>query len=93
MDADFLSDLPGKLRYVRDFSRHRVPTRPTTAMSRLYVVETTPTPTGAIADHRLALRPSEVEAFARAVAAGLGVGVQTEAGVGSHGAMGRRRGA
>jgi molybdopterin-containing oxidoreductase family iron-sulfur binding subunit len=83
IDADFVSDLPGKLRYVRDFSRHRRPDAADSSMSRLYCVETTPTPTGAIADHRLALRPSEVEAFARAVAAGLGVGVQTEAGVGS----------
>ena len=39
-------------------------------MNRLYVVEGTPTPTGASADHRLALRSSEIEGFARAVAAG-----------------------
>src|SRR5215813_12397054 len=31
------------------------------------------TNTGAVADHRLPLRPSEIESFARAVAAGLGV--------------------
>ncbi len=79
IDADFVSDLPGKLRYVRDFSAGRRDGAGG-AMSRLYCVETTPTPTGAIADHRLGLRPSEVEAFARAVAAGLGVGVQAESG-------------
>ncbi len=44
-------------------------------MNRLYVVETTATITGAMADHRLPLRSGEVEAFARAVADGLGVKV------------------
>ena len=37
-------------------------------MNRLYAVESTPTLTGAKADHRLALRASEIEAFARALA-------------------------
>ena len=35
-------------------------------MNRLYVVESTPTPTGAMADHRLPLRAREIEGFARA---------------------------
>ena len=34
-------------------------------MSRLYAVEATPTNTGAMADHRLRLRASEIESFAR----------------------------
>ena len=42
-------------------------------MNRLYVVESTPTNTGIKADHRFGVKASEVEAFARAVAAGLGV--------------------
>ena len=42
-------------------------------MNRLYVVETALTPTGAKADHRLALRAGDIEAFARALAAELGV--------------------
>src|SRR5207248_2216569 len=42
-------------------------------MNRLYVVETGVTNTGAKADHRLALRAGEIEGFARAVAAKLGV--------------------
>ena len=37
-------------------------------MNRLYMVESTPTLTGAKADHRLALRPSEIESFAREIA-------------------------
>jgi molybdopterin-containing oxidoreductase family iron-sulfur binding subunit len=82
LDADFLSCGPGHLRYVRDFmSRRRVwgkDGEPT--MNRLYSVESLPSNTGAVADNRLALRPSEVEGFARAVAAELGVeGVKTSA--------------
>lgn len=46
-----------------------------TLMNRLYVVESSPTITGAKADHRLPLRPSQIEDFARAVAAGLGLDV------------------
>ena len=42
-------------------------------MSRLYAVESATSNTGAKADHRVALRPGEVEAFARALAAALGV--------------------
>jgi molybdopterin-containing oxidoreductase family iron-sulfur binding subunit len=42
-------------------------------LNRLYVVECMPTSTGSVADHRLPLLASQVEAFGRAVAAGLGV--------------------
>ncbi len=42
-------------------------------MNRLYVVEATPSPTGSIADHRLPLQAAGVGAFARALAAALGV--------------------
>src|SRR5260370_7594953 len=43
-------------------------------MNGLYVVEPTPSVTGATADHRLPLRVSEVGLFARALAAKLGLG-------------------
>ncbi len=45
-------------------------------MNRLYVVECTPSITGAIADHRLPLRASEIDGFARAVARGLGLEIE-----------------
>ena len=48
--------------------------RATKDMNRLYAIESTPTLTGAKADHRLPLRASEIEAFARALAGALGVG-------------------
>jgi molybdopterin-containing oxidoreductase family iron-sulfur binding subunit len=77
-DADFLTCGPGNLHYVRDFiSRRQVRTSEADAkkaeMNRLYVVETAVTSTGAKADHRLALRASEIESLARAVAAKLGI--------------------
>jgi molybdopterin-containing oxidoreductase family iron-sulfur binding subunit len=73
LDADFLASGPGSVRYARDFAAQRKLQSPDAAMGRLYAVESTPTPTGATADHRLALRPSQVEAFARALALALGV--------------------
>jgi MoCo/4Fe-4S cofactor protein with predicted Tat translocation signal len=75
LDADFLSCGPGTVRYTHDFaSRRRPGSDPAKAsMNRLYVVESMLTNTGASADHRLPLRNGEVEPFARALAAELGV--------------------
>ena len=72
LDADFLSCGPASLRYARDFISRRRMVEGKTEMNRLYVVESQLTPTGAKADNRLAVRPSEVEAFARAVATMVG---------------------
>jgi molybdopterin-containing oxidoreductase family iron-sulfur binding subunit len=73
LDADFLdAGFPGFTRYARDFAKRRDPDSGT--MNRLYVVESVMSPTGARADHRLPLRYSEVEGFARALAAKLGAG-------------------
>ena len=73
LDADFLVGLPGSVRYARDFIDHRRVAMGRGAMSRLYVVESTPTITGATADHRLPLRPSLIEPLARIIAGRLGV--------------------
>jgi len=73
LDADFLTAGPGAVRYAHDFADKRRVTGPDSAMNRLYVVESTPTVTGGMADHRLPLRACDVEAFARALAEGLGV--------------------
>jgi len=70
LDSDFLASGPGFLRHARQFARRR--RRPASnpgAMSRLYAVECAPSATGAMADHRLPLRASEIEAFARTLAA------------------------
>jgi MoCo/4Fe-4S cofactor protein with predicted Tat translocation signal len=73
LDANFLVEGPGHLRYARDLMSRRKLTDGKTEMNRLYVAESTVTPTGAKADHRLALKASEIENFARAVAAEVGV--------------------
>jgi Fe-S-cluster-containing dehydrogenase component len=72
LDADFLCSGPGHIRYAREFARGR---RPEGMMKRLYAVEATPTNTGAVADHRLRLRASEIESFARTLAQQLGIDV------------------
>ena len=73
LDADFLCAGPASVRYAHDFAQRRRSLLAATDMNRLYVVEPTPSNTGSMADHRLRLRASEVEAFARAVAAQLSV--------------------
>ncbi len=73
LGADFTGTGAGKLRYQRDFSRRRRALVAEDSMNRLYLVESTPSVTSTVADHRLALRPSDLEAFARTVAAELGV--------------------
>ncbi len=72
LDSDFLSSGPGSLRYTREFSAHRRVRAGQTQMSRLYVVEPMPTPTGTKADHRLALKAADVEQFAWSLASALG---------------------
>ncbi|HJZ63469.1 MAG TPA: TAT-variant-translocated molybdopterin oxidoreductase [Candidatus Acidoferrum sp.] len=74
LDADFMTSGAGHIRYMKDFYKRRNLTGPSDEMNRLYVVEPTPSVTGSSADHRLPLRASEVESFARAVAAKLGLG-------------------
>jgi MoCo/4Fe-4S cofactor protein with predicted Tat translocation signal len=75
LDSDFLGCGPAAVRYARDFAKRRrqaVDAEGTDAgaMQRMYAIESTPTLTGAKADHRLALRASEIEAAARALSGG-----------------------
>jgi MoCo/4Fe-4S cofactor protein with predicted Tat translocation signal len=80
LDADFLAAMPGTLRYARDFAARRRVSKDSGVvdvpelssgkkeMSRLYMIETTPTTTGASADHRWSVKPGELESYARAFA-------------------------
>jgi molybdopterin-containing oxidoreductase family iron-sulfur binding subunit len=74
LDADFLyAGYPGNTRYIRDFASRRNPDAEM-KMSRLYVIESTPSSTGVKADHRLPVRAVEIEKFAFALANELGAG-------------------
>jgi MoCo/4Fe-4S cofactor protein with predicted Tat translocation signal len=82
LDADFLSaGYPGTTRYARDFAKRR---DPDSEMSRLYVIESTPSATGAKADHRLPATAWEIEQFGRSlesmVRSGAGLTVAGEQG-------------
>ena len=64
LDADFLyAGFPGFTRYIRDFAKRRNPDAG--EMNRLYVVESTPSSTGAKADHRLPVRAAEMSSRLR----------------------------
>src|SRR5262249_5292758 len=68
LDADLFGRGPARLRHARDVSRaRRLEDRSATPL-RLYAVESTPTTTGAVADHRLPLGPRDVLLFAGRVA-------------------------
>jgi len=72
LGSDFLGEGPGHLRYAREFSqRRKVREGVTQSMNRLYVVESMPSQTGGLADHRFIAKPSEVETHARALLAAL----------------------
>ena len=75
LGADFLGSGPGKIRYSKDFSRRRRALRAEDGMNRFYQVESTPSISGVLSDHRISLKPSQVEGLAREIAAELGVDV------------------
>ena len=68
LDADFLSAQPGYVRYAREFIARRRVTENNREMNRLYVIETTPSNTGAMADHTWTVKPSEMEGLVRTIA-------------------------
>jgi MoCo/4Fe-4S cofactor protein with predicted Tat translocation signal len=74
LDADFLASGPGHISYAKQFARRRKLEGTNDSLNRLYVVEPTPSVTGSNADHRLPLRASDMELFARALAGKLGIG-------------------
>ena len=77
LDSDFLLSGPANVRYIRDFASRRKVQDGHTEMSRLYVIESTASSTGAKGDHTLPLKPSEIQSFTIALASALGVAVQS----------------
>jgi molybdopterin-containing oxidoreductase family iron-sulfur binding subunit len=71
LDSDFLQTETGNVRWMRLFSqgrRLRGAKEQKEPMNRLYVVEPSPTTTGANADHRLRLPAAAIEGYAYALA-------------------------
>ncbi len=64
---------PGFHKLARDYAQKRK-LDGTDQMNRLYVVESVITTTGFKAEHRLAVKPSQVAAFAQALAGAIGAG-------------------
>ncbi|MFO0878863.1 MAG: TAT-variant-translocated molybdopterin oxidoreductase [Gemmataceae bacterium] len=73
LQSDFLNEGPGCLDYTRQFSNRRREGGTERSMNRLYAFETDLTVTGSRADHRFAIRPSQVEAVAWHLAFKVGV--------------------
>jgi molybdopterin-containing oxidoreductase family iron-sulfur binding subunit len=77
INSDFLAAFPGSLRYARDYAAKRRISAGRTEMNRLYVIESTPSTTGANADHRWSLRPSEIPGTIQSLASLVGVNTGT----------------
>lgn len=75
LDADIFSGF--NAGYIKDYSKRRTYSEDNKAINRLYAIETTTTLTGAKADHRLAVKPSQMTEIAKAIAAAIGVGGAT----------------
>ncbi|HTL18295.1 MAG TPA: 4Fe-4S dicluster domain-containing protein, partial [Patescibacteria group bacterium] len=79
LDADFLYLHPDRLKYTRHFINGRPISSGKSEMNRLYVVESSPTVTGSVADHRFILASGKVESFAVELAKQLGVALDIQA--------------
>jgi Fe-S-cluster-containing dehydrogenase component len=71
LDSDFLQTETGNVRWMRLFASGRRMRSAKDQMNRLYVVEPSPTTTGANADHRLRLPAAAIEGYAYALGAEL----------------------
>ena len=75
LDKDIFSGF--NVRYKKDYAKRKNYSEENKDIVRLYAVETTMTLTGAKADHRISVKPSQMVEIAKAVAAACGVGGAT----------------
>jgi MoCo/4Fe-4S cofactor protein with predicted Tat translocation signal len=78
LDSDFLDRGATCVRYAHDFANRRDAERNHGTMNRLYVFESSPSNTGALADHRFPVPCSEICNVARALAAAFGLSVTAD---------------
>lgn len=81
LDSDFANQGAASARYARDFAAGRRVRDGKKSMNRLYVAESTPTATGSLADHRLALGTGAIEALALKIASALNIDTDSTASV------------
>src|SRR5436190_5915456 len=85
LGSDFLAAMPGSLRYARDFAAKRRSVAQADSlgadaadqMNRLYVTESTPTITGANADHKFSMKPADAASWADMLRTMIGAGSST----------------
>ena len=74
LDGDFLGSMPESVRMSGEFmSGRKINGKDVAEYNRLYSIESSPTITGAAADHRKAVKTSVVEAYARKIAVAMGI--------------------
>ncbi|BBO23817.1 MAG: 4Fe-4S dicluster domain-containing protein [Fimbriimonadaceae bacterium] len=83
LDSDFLYISPGRTPYTKQFAARRKIRKAKQDLNRLYAVESTPTVSGAFADHRLSVKAGEIGRIAAALAEALGVPGPASGGVGA----------
>ncbi|MBV9501056.1 MAG: TAT-variant-translocated molybdopterin oxidoreductase [Acidobacteriaceae bacterium] len=72
LESDFLNTGPAALAYARQFAARRSPDAPQGPV-RLYAIEATPSVSGSLADHHLAVKSSAIPAIAYQLAKACGV--------------------
>lgn len=75
LDADFMGTMAGSVRYARDFAARRKVHDQNPNLNRLYTIESSPTPSGVLADHKIPLRPGLMESVVRMAANEIGLDV------------------
>jgi MoCo/4Fe-4S cofactor protein with predicted Tat translocation signal len=81
LESDFLYSHPARLKYARAFTNARRVSSGRRESNRLYVAESSPTITGSVAEHRLPIRSSDIEALAWHLARECGLQVKSGAAV------------
>ncbi|GAB4237369.1 MAG: TAT-variant-translocated molybdopterin oxidoreductase [Acidobacteriota bacterium] len=81
LDADPLYWDPGCVRYARDLAARRRPDPETGEMNRVYALESSPTVSSTLADHRLAVGPAGIVEGIFELAAALGLPVRRGSGL------------
>ncbi|HEX4808772.1 MAG TPA: TAT-variant-translocated molybdopterin oxidoreductase [Bryobacteraceae bacterium] len=76
LESDFLNNSPGGLAYARQFAARKAIDNGATPC-RLYAVESSPTVSGSLADHRFAVKSSGIPAVAYQLAKACGVQAET----------------